>query len=92
MFAAFATCMDELVLQRMHVAAFCYFGGVPMQVLYDNMRTVTIGRDEHFKPILQPDFADFSALYGFEAKCAQPYRAKTKGKVERAIVASVAAP
>lgn len=85
MFAAFATCMDELVLQRMHVAAFRFFGGVPLHVLYDNMRTVTIGRDEHFKPVLQPDFADFSALYGFEVKCAQPYRAKTKGKVERAI-------
>ena len=31
------------------------------------------------------EFADFSALYGFEVKCARPYRAKTKGKVERAI-------
>lgn len=70
MFAAFATCMDELVLQRMHVAAFQSFGGVPLHVLYDNMRTVTIGRDEHFKPVLQPDFADFSALYGFDVKCA----------------------
>lgn len=85
MFAAFATSMDELILQRLHVAAFVFFGGVPLQVLYDNMRTVTIGRDEHFKPVLQPDFADFSALYGFDVKCAQPYRAKTKGKVERAI-------
>ena len=61
-FAAFATCMDELTLQRMHVAAFRFFTGVPYQVLYDNLRTVTIGRDAHFKPILQEDFADFSAL------------------------------
>jgi transposase len=85
MFAAFATSMDELVLQRMHVAAFRFFGGVPLHVLYDNMRTVTIGRDEHFKPVLQRDFADFSALYGFDVKCARPYSPKTKGKVERAI-------
>jgi len=84
-FAAFATCMDELTLQRMHVAAFRFFGGVPYSVLYDNLRTVTIGRDEHFKPVLQDEFADFSALYGFEVRCARPYRAKTKGKVERAI-------
>lgn len=84
-FAAFATRMDELTLQRMHVAAFRFFGGVPYQVLYDNLRTVTIGRDEHFKPVLQDEFADFSALYGFEVKCARPYRPKTKGKVERAI-------
>ena len=26
-FAAFATSMDELTLQRLHVAAFCFFGG-----------------------------------------------------------------
>ena len=84
-FAAFATCMDELMLQRMHVAAFRFFKGVPYQVLYDNLRTVTTGRDHHFKPVLQEEFADFSALYGFEVKCARPYRAKTKGKVERAI-------
>ena len=85
MFAAFATSMDELTLQRLHVAAFRFFGGVPFDVLYDNMRTVTIGRDEHFRPILQPAFADFSALYGFTVKCARPYSPKTKGKVERAI-------
>ncbi|MGA9275094.1 MAG: IS21 family transposase, partial [Candidatus Cybelea sp.] len=84
-FGAFATCMDELMLQRLHVAAFRFFNGIPYQVLYDNLRTVTIGRDQHFKPILQEEFADFSALYGFEVKCARPYRAKTKGKVERAI-------
>lgn len=84
-FAAFATSMDELTLQRMHVAAFRFFGGVPYQVLYDNLRTVTIGRDEHFKPILQAEFADFSALYGFDVRCARPYRPKTKGKVERSI-------
>jgi transposase len=84
-FAAFATSMDELTLQRMHVAAFCFFGGVPYEILYDNLRTVTIGRDAHFKPILQDEFADFSALYGFEVRCARPYRPKTKGKVERAI-------
>jgi transposase len=39
-FAAFATCMDELMLQRMHVAAFRFFKGVPYQVLYDNLRMV----------------------------------------------------
>lgn len=84
-FARFATSMDELVLQRMHVAAFRFFDGVPYEVLYDNMKTVTIGRDAQFQPVLQPDFADFSALYGFKAKCAKPYCPKTKGKVERAI-------
>lgn len=86
LFAHFTTAMDELVLQRMHVAAFTYFGGVPLEVLYDNMRTVTVGRDSEGHPILQREFGDFAALYGFRVKCARPYRAKTKGKVERSIL------
>ena len=49
------------------------------------MRTVTIGRDGDGHPVLQREFADFAALYGFRVKCAQPYRPKTKGKVERSI-------
>lgn len=85
MFARFATSMDELTLQRLHVAAFRAFGGVPLEVLYDNMKTVTVGRDDDFQPVLQSDFADFSALYGFTVKCAKPYCPKTKGKVERTI-------
>jgi transposase len=85
LFAHFTTAMDELVLQRMHAAAFTYFGGVPFDVLYDNMRTVTVGRDREGHPVLQREFADFAALYGFRVKCAQPYRPKTKGKVERSI-------
>ncbi len=48
-FAKFATQMDELTLQ-MHAAAFRFFGGVPQHVLYDNMRTVTVGRDGNNAP------------------------------------------
>jgi hypothetical protein len=54
-------------------------------VLYDNMKTVSLGRDAEGQPIWQDQFADFAARYGFAPKCARPYRAKTKGKVERTI-------
>ena len=84
-YATFTTSMNELVLQRCHQEAFAAFGGVPHEVLFDNMKTVTVGRDGAFQPIFQREFADFAARYGFTPKCAQPYRAKTKGKVERAI-------
>jgi hypothetical protein len=53
--------------------------------LYDNMKTVTTGQDAESKPIWQRSFADFAGRYGFTPKCARPYRAKTKGKVERTI-------
>jgi len=84
-YAEFTTSMNELVLQRCHQGAFAAFGGVPHEVLYDNMKTVTVGRDGSFQPIFQREFADFAARYGFTPRCAQPYRAKTKGKVERTI-------
>jgi transposase len=84
-FARFTTSMDESALQREHHAAFVAFGGVPAEILYDNMKTVTTGRDDKGEPIWQRSFADFSGRYGFTPKCARPYRAKTKGKVERTI-------
>jgi transposase len=84
-FARFTTSMDETALQRQHHAAFVDFGGVPAEILYDNMKTVTTGRDGDGEPIWHRSFADFAGRYGFAPKCARPYRAKTKGKVERTI-------
>ncbi len=84
-FGQFTTSMDESSLQREHHAGFVDFGGVPAEMLYDNMKTVTIGRDAEGDPIWQRSFTDFAGRYGFTPKCARPYRAKTKGKVERPI-------
>ena len=84
-FARFVTSMDESSLQREHHAAFVEFGGVPSEILYDNMKTVMTGRDAQCEPIWQRSFIDFAGRYGFTPKCARPYRAKTKGKVERTI-------
>lgn len=67
--------------------AFAHFGGVPRKALYDNMKTVVIARDAHgpgrhrFHPAL---WAQAKAL-GFEPRLCAPYRAQTKGKVERFI-------
>ncbi|GAC1414888.1 MAG: hypothetical protein NVSMB64_25140 [Candidatus Velthaea sp.] len=84
-FAKFTSTMDELTLQRCHAEAFAFFGGVPYSLLYDNPKTITTGRDEAAQPIWNKDFADFAARYGFQPICARPYRAKTKGKIERTI-------
>jgi transposase len=84
-FASFTTSMDEASLQRAHQNTFEDFGGVPHSILYDNMKTVTTGRDDEGRPIWHRGFADFAGRYGFRLACARPYRAKTKGKVERAI-------
>ena len=65
-----------------HVHAFEFFGGVPEEVLYDNLKTAVLS---HVDRVVewQPTFADFAAGYGFTPRACRPYRPKTKGKVER---------
>jgi transposase len=72
--------LDEVV--RCHMAAFDEFGGVPGEILYDRMKTAVIDEDEagiHYNPTL----LSLASHYGFRPRACRPYRAKTKGKVER---------
>jgi hypothetical protein len=80
---------DERVdtLIEAHENAFFAFGGAPHEVLYDNMRTVVLerhgyGRGRHR---FHPGFLDFARHCGFQPRLCAPYRAQTKGKVERFI-------
>src|SRR6185369_492021 len=65
--------------------ALTYFGGVPSHVLFDNASTVVVERDAYgdgqhrWHRLLRALAAD----YGFSIRLCRPYRAKTKGKVER---------
>ena len=38
-FVLFTTGMDSATLMACHALAFAYFGGIPCEILYDNMRT-----------------------------------------------------
>ncbi len=70
-----------------HENALLAFGGVPIEVLYDNMRTVVIERNTYGRGIhrFHPGFLDYARHAGFLPRLCQPYRAQTKGKVERFI-------
>lgn len=65
--------------------AFHYFGGVPLEALFDNAGAIITERDAYgdgqhrWHPALQA----LAETYGFRPKVCRPYRAKTKGKVER---------
>ena len=59
-FARFSTSMDEYSLHRERLAAFADFGGVPSEILYDNMKTATTVRNAESEPIWQRSFADFA--------------------------------
>jgi hypothetical protein len=64
--------------------AFRHFGGVPLTCLYDNPRTQVLGRRER-QVLWHPVFEDFARYYGFTPRAWQPYRARTKGKVESGV-------
>ena len=81
--------LDERVetLIEAHENAFLGFGGTPREVLYDNMRTVVLERhgDGRGRHRFHPGFLDFAQHCGFRPRLCAPYRAQTKGKVERFI-------
>jgi len=68
-------------------SAFEFFGGVPQELLFDQMRSVVLS-DERFSDgglVLNTEFLRFAAHWGFRPRACRPYRARTKGKVERPI-------
>lgn len=68
-------------------AAFAYFGGVPEELLFDQMRAVVNEdrRGEDGPLILNAEFLRFAEHWGFRPRACRPYRARTKGKIERPI-------
>jgi transposase len=75
---------DLPTLLRCQAAAFEALGGVPGQVLYDRMRTVFSREDaEPGQIVFNSTLLEFARHYGYLPKTCKPYRAKTKGKVER---------
>ena len=67
---------------RCHMEAFAAIGGVPNEILYDRMKTAVIG-EAGGSIVYNRALVDFARHYGYQPKACRPYRAKTKGKVER---------
>jgi len=67
--------------------AFGAIGGVPKEILFDQMRAVAVAdRRQDGGPLVEnAEFVRFANHWGFRARLCRPYRAKTKGKVERPI-------
>lgn len=67
--------------------AFGQFGGVPQELLFDQMKAV-ITRDLRLEGgalIRNVEFLRFARHWGFTPRACRPYRAQTKGKVERPV-------
>jgi transposase len=81
----FTTSMVQPVLFACMKRAFMYFGGVPREILFDNMKTAFIFNKERMKWEAHGKMSVFGAHYGFTPRRCRVRRPQTKGKVEREI-------
>lgn len=64
--------------------AFHYFGGVPMAIVPDNLKSA-VTKSDKYEPSLNETFADFAEHYGTTVLPARAYRPKDKSLVEGAV-------
>jgi transposase len=57
-------------------------GGVPWAWVFDNMKTVTLGRGPDGQPRWNPAFARFATELGFHPELCDPHAPQQKGSVE----------
>ncbi len=81
----FTTDMQEETLLRCLIACFVELGGVPWVVTSDNMKTITLGRDEQHQPILHPTYQKLAVEFGFHPSVCTPTAANQKGSVENGV-------
>ncbi|HEX2185313.1 MAG TPA: IS21 family transposase [Chloroflexota bacterium] len=85
-FCCFVAAQDLGSFWDCHRRAFAHFGGVPAQIVYDRTKTVVrrhVGRGQATP--LHPEAVAFASHYDFAIWLAAPYRAQTKGRVERQV-------
>jgi transposase len=83
LFARYVLHQDLQTLLRCHIQAFEAIGGVPIEILYDRMKTAVTGEDEQGHIVYNRSLLALAQHYRFQPRACRPYRAQTKGKVER---------
>jgi len=64
--------------------AFVYFGGVPLKLKVDNMKTAIL-KNQHYELDFNQDFLEFAYHYHTVIVPCEPYSPEQKGKVESGI-------
>ncbi len=78
----FTTDMRQETLVRCLVDCLVTLGWVPWVVVFDNMKTVTSGRDSAHQPIWTPALLHLAGEFGFHPQACDPHAANQKGSVE----------
>ncbi len=84
--AQFVVSERRPVMLELLEQAFADLGGVPKELLIDNLKqAIAVARSAEEPAKVQPEFASFADHWGFEVVACPPYWPRAKGKVERAI-------
>lgn len=65
--------------------AFLFFGGVPRDVLSDNLKTAVLRHPVGSPPVFHERYLDFARHHGFSPKACGPYQPQAKGRVENGV-------
>lgn len=84
--ARFVVSERRPVLMELLERCFRDLGGVPRELVFDNLKQVVArARSQDAPAVLQPGFVHFAEHWAFEIVACPPYWPRAKGKVERAI-------
>lgn len=78
----FTTDMRQETLFRGLVDCLCALGWVPWVLVFDNMATVTSGRDAAYQPVWTPALLQVAGEFGFHPQACDPGAGNQKGSVE----------
>jgi transposase len=84
LFLEFTVSMEMDAFLACHVQAFDFFGGIPRELIYDNLKCVVLDRiknEIHFNA----RYLDFATHFGIAPKVCNVRSPHEKGKVERVI-------
>lgn len=76
--------MTQVAWQTGHLALFRGYGGVPLWVRIDNLKTA-VARGAGARAVLTPAFHAFAQSCGFQVDPCRPAMGSDKGKVERQV-------
>ncbi len=65
--------------------AFAFFGGVPRDMMLDNLKTGVLSHPMGGPVTFHPRYLDFARFYGFALKACNVRKANEKGRVENAV-------
>ncbi|HVA08728.1 MAG TPA: IS21 family transposase [Acidimicrobiales bacterium] len=76
--------MDQRSWVEAHVLAFDFFGGVPLRIVPDNLKTGVI-KPDLYDPLINRAFAEMASHYGTLIDPARALKPRDKARVERPV-------